>query len=95
MAEEQTKILVPHWKQVMLRAYVVWVAVAATLAEVVMYVAQNMDSIQAYVPEKYKFWFRIVIGIAIIALRPIQQKSLAKLRDGDDGSQPLQKGVPQ
>ena len=76
--------LIPDWKRVMARAYTVWVAVVGTLGEILMFAAANMESIQVHVPEKYKFAFRMLIGIAIIVVRPIQQRSLKKVPE--DGS---------
>lgn len=74
--------LIPNWKKVMLRAHVVWVALLATIVEVAIYAAQNMETIQAHVPDQYKFWFRVAVGLLILVLRPVQQTSLHK--DSDD-----------
>ena len=69
-----TRKLVPNWKQVMLKAYVVWVAVADILLQIAMLIMTNLEMID--ITDQQKTYLRIALSILIIVLRPVKQKSL-------------------
>lgn len=66
--------LVPNYKDVLTKSYVVWVGIAGTLFEVATWIAANIDLFT--MTDAQKSTVRIVLGLLIIVLRPIQQKSL-------------------